>query len=229
MKKKAVNRIKPVGTGMISRRVFLRRALMITAFQTGILSLLTRRLYRLQITEGNKYIRMAKNNLISKRLLPPPRGRIFDRSGEVIANNKINWRAVLIPEETDNVSDIIERFSQLIELDEHDYARIQWNLDHQRRFIPIMLKDFLTRDEMVLIEVNAPHLPGVVVDIGTKRLYPKSELLAHIVGYVAPPNDKDVAKNMILALPGMRVGRSAIEQTQETLLCGTAGIGRAHV
>lgn len=206
-----------------SRRVFSRRALLLIATQTGILSLLASRLYKLQITEGDKYIKMAKNNLISKRLLAPPRGSIHDRYGDVVANNKINWRALLIPEETSDLSDVIERFSQLIALDEHDYARIQWSVDHQRRFIPIMLKDFLSWDEMAMIEVNSPTLPGVIIDTGTKRVYPTGPLLAHVVGYVAPPNEKDVAANPILALPGIRVGRAGIEKTQDDVLRGTAG------
>ena len=207
MKKRLPYRIRNVLSDTNSRRVFTRRAILILAAQTGILSLLANRLYKLQVVNGDRYIKMAKKNLISKRLLSPPRGRILDRFGAILANNKINWRAMLIPEETDNVSDVIERFADLISLDEHDYARIQWNLDHQRRFIPIMLKDFLSRDEMTIIEVNSPSLPGIVIDVGTKRLYPLEGLLAHIVGYVAPPNDKDIAQNTILALPGMRVVR----------------------
>ncbi|CAI3927117.1 Cell division protein FtsI [Commensalibacter communis] len=206
-----------------SRRVFTRRALLLIAAQTGILSLLANRLYKLQITEGDKYIKMAKNNLISKRLLSPPRGSIYDRYGDVLANNKISWRALLIPEETSNLSDVIERFSQFITLDEHDYARIQWAVDHQRRFIPIMLKDFLSWDEMAMIEVNSPTLPGVLIDTGTKRVYPTGPLLAHLVGYVAPPNEKDVAANSFLALPGIRVGRAGIENTQDDVLQGKAG------
>lgn len=206
-----------------SRRVFTRRALLLIATQTGILSLLASRLYKLQITDGDKYIKMAKSNLISKRLLAPPRGSIHDRYGDVVANNKINWRALLIPEEASDFSDVIERFSQLITLDEHDYARIQWAVDHQRRFIPIMLKDFLSWDEMAMIEVNSPTLPGVIIDTGTKRVYQTGPLLAHLVGYVAPPNEKDVAANPILALPGIRVGRAGIEKTQDDVLRGTAG------
>ena len=71
---------------------------MILAAQTGILSLLANRLYKLQVVNGDRYIKMAKKNLISKRLLSPPRGRILDRFGAILANNKINWRAMLITE-----------------------------------------------------------------------------------------------------------------------------------
>ncbi|MCI1796509.1 MAG: penicillin-binding protein 2, partial [Acetobacter lovaniensis] len=69
----------------------------------------------------------------------------------------------------------------------------------------------------------APSLPGVLIDVGTRRVYPEGELLAHIIGYVAPPNESDVAHSTLLALPGMRVGRAGIEQNQDEKLRGTAG------
>lgn len=206
-----------------ARRVFTRRAVLLMAAQTGILSVLASKLYKLQIVDGDKFTEMAKNNLISKRLLAPPRGRILDRYGEVLANNRINWRALLIPEETNDAGAIIERFSTLLPLSDRDQSRIQRELDHKRRFIPILLKDFLSWDDMAMIEINSPNLPGVIVDVGTTRIYPQGSLLSHLVGYVAPPNEKDVAKNPALALPGMRVGRSGIEQTQDDSLRGTAG------
>jgi penicillin-binding protein 2 len=64
-----------------------------------------------------------------------------------------------------------------------------------RRFIPVMVREFLTWDEMARIEVNAPDLPGIMVDVGTTRQYPFGEQLAHVVGYVAPPNEADVAED----------------------------------
>ena len=65
-----------------------------------------------------------------------------------------------------------------------------------------MVREFLTWDEMARIEVNAPDLPGIAVDAGTTRHYPFGEQLAHVVGYVAPPNEQDVADDPLLALPG---------------------------
>ena len=49
-----------------------------------------------------------------------------------------------------------------------------------------MVREFLTWDDMARIEVNAPDLPGVLVDVGTTRMYPFGDQLAHVVGYVAP-------------------------------------------
>lgn len=206
-----------------ARGVFTRRALLCMAVQAGAMGELARHLYHIQINDGDHYARMAANNRVSKRLLAPPRGRIVDRYGIALANNKENWRALLMPEETTDVTGIIERFSALIPLDERDRNRIARELRHQRRFVPVMLRDFLSWDEMARIELNAPSLPGVLIDVGTRRVYPEGELLAHIIGYVAPPNENDVAHSTLLALPGMRVGRAGIEQNQDEKLRGTAG------
>jgi penicillin-binding protein 2 len=108
-------------------------------------------------------------------------------------------------------------------MQDYERARIERELHRHRRFIPIAVRDFLTWDDMASIEVNAPDLPGIVVDVGTTRLYPDGEQLAHVIGYVAPPNEKDVAEDPMLGLPGIRVGRAGIEKHYDTALRGRAG------
>ena len=206
-----------------TRRVFTRRALFFMALQVAALGALGRQLYRFQIDDGKHYARLAANNYIRKRLLTPTRGLIVDRYGFVLADNKENWHALLIPEETTDVTATIERFSSIVPLDERDLNRINREMRYKRRFIPIMLRDCLTWDEMARIELNTPYLPGVLIDVGTHRLYPEGASLSHIVGYVAPPNGKDIARSPLLALPGIRVGRSGIEQSQDEQLRGTSG------
>ncbi|MBO1361167.1 penicillin-binding protein 2 [Acetobacter sacchari] len=203
--------------------VFTRRALLLMAAQTAALGVLGRRLYDLQIRDGDHFAKLADNNRISKRLLAPPRGLIVDRYGVAIAANKTNWRALLLPEETTDVQGTIDRFSALVPLDERDRARVAREMRHKRKFVPVMLRDFLSWDDMARIELNSPGLPGVLIDVGTTRFYPYGSLLAHTVGYVAPPNEQDVAKSALLALPGMRMGRAGVEQSQDDLLRGESG------
>ncbi len=97
-------------------------------------------------------------------------------------------------------------------LADYERARIDREVHRHRRFIPVMVREFLTWDEMAAIEVNAPDLPGILVDVGTTRMYPFGDQLAHVVGYVAPPNEADVAEDPLLALPGIRVGRAGMEK-----------------
>ncbi|MBB2201399.1 penicillin-binding protein 2 [Gluconacetobacter tumulisoli] len=210
-------------TGNPSRAVFTRRALVVLGAQMAALGALGHRLYGLQVLDGEHYARLAENNRVSRRLIAPPRGRVVDRFGIALASNKVNWRALLLPEETSDIAGTLDRFSTLVPIEARDRARIEREMRHKRRFIPIMLRDFLSWDDMARIELNAPSLPGVLIDVGTTRNYPFGPLLAHVVGYVAPPGEKDVVRDATMALPGMRIGRAGIEQTQDDLLRGQVG------
>ena len=212
-----------------SGAVFTRRALVMMGIQVAAVGALGERLYRLQVADGTRYATLAEHNRLSTRLLAPPRGRITDRFGATLAGNKVTWRALLVAEQTSDPTLIIERFAAILPLDARARARIAHDLQHRRRFIPVVLHDFLGWDDMARIEVAAPDLPGVLIDVGSTRLYPDGELLAHVVGYVAPPSEADLTGDPLLALPGMRVGRSGLEQAHDSALRGQAGSVRMEV
>jgi penicillin-binding protein 2 len=209
--------------------VFTRRALLLAGGQITVLGLLAAKLYQVQVVEGARYATLAEENRISARLIAPPRGRILDRFGTVVAGNRLNWRALLIAEQTDDVNATLDTLSRIVPIADHERARIDREVHRHRRFIPIMVCEFLTWDQMASIEVNAPDLPGIMVDVGTTRLYPLSDQLAHVVGYVAPPNEADVAEDTMLALPGIRVGRAGIEKYHDLDLRGRAGAVQLEV
>ncbi|MBN8891847.1 MAG: penicillin-binding protein 2 [Rhodospirillales bacterium 70-18] len=211
------------------RFIFTRRALLIAGAQVAALGGLAARLYQVQVIEGERYATLAETNRISARLIAPPRGRLLDRAGVVVAGNRLNWRALLVAEQTDNVGATLDNFSRIVPLADHERARIERDIRRHRRFIPVTLREFLTWEDMARIEVNAPDLPGILVDVGTTRVYPFGPTLAHVVGYVAPPNERDVADDPTLALPGIRVGRSGMEKVDEALLRGRAGAVQLEV
>jgi len=203
--------------------VFTRRALVMMGLQTAALSVLGVKLYRVQVEQGAKYATLAESNRISARLIAPTRGRVLDRFGQVAAGNTLNWRALLLAEQTTDIPATLDTFARIVTLADHDRARLERELKHSRRFIPVMVRDFLSWDDMAKIEVNAPDLPGIIVDVGTTRHYPFGPDMAHIVGYVAPPSDDDSSDDPVLALPGMRVGRAGVEKFRDADLRGDAG------
>ena len=209
--------------------VFTRRALLLGAGQVGVLGLLAAKLYQVQVEEGAKYTTLAESTRISARLIAPPRGRILDRFGVVVAGNKLNWRALLMVEETADVSATLDAFAQVVPLADHERTQLDREMHHRRRFIPLVVREFLTWEDMARIEVNAPDLPGILVDVGTSRLYPEGPTLAHLVGYVAPPSDEDMGNEPMLALPGIRVGRAGVEKFHDLKLRGRAGAVQMEV
>src|SRR3954469_611424 len=211
------------------RGVFTRRALALGIGQLTLFGVLGTRLWRLQSEEGERYRTLAEENRVSARLIPPPRGRVLDRNGQVIAGNRLNWRALLVAEQTQDVGASLETFARIVPLGEHERARIEREVRRRRRFVPVMVREFLSWEEMARIEVNAPDLPGILIDVGTTRLYPEREHLAHLVGYVAPPAERDMDGDPLLELPGIRVGRAGIERHHDLLLRGRAGAVQLEV
>jgi len=211
------------------RSIFTRRALVLGAVQLGALGFLGYRLNKLQVEEGERYATLAEENRISARLLAPPRGRVLDREGRVIAGSQLNWRALIVAEHARDVPAVLETFTKIVPLADHERARIERDVRRRRRFIPVTVREFLSWDEMARIEMNAPDLPGVSVDVGTTREYPEREHLAHIVGYVAPPAEADIGDDPLLELPGIRVGRAGIERFHDRTLRGRAGAIRLEV
>ena len=209
--------------------VFTRRALLVGGVQLTALGLLAAKLYQVQVIDGARYATLADTNRISARLIAPPRGRLLDRFGTVVAGNRLNWRALLIAEQTDDVGTTLDNFTRIVPLADHERARIERELHRHRRFIPITVREFLSWEDMAAIEVNAPDLPGILVDVGTTRQYPFGSDLAHVLGYVAPPNEADVADDAMQALPGIRVGRAGMEKYYDQAMRGRAGAVQLEV
>ncbi|MDB5375006.1 MAG: mrdA [Belnapia sp.] len=211
------------------RGVFTRRALLLGLGQVGLFGFLGSRLYRLQSEDGERYKTLAEENRVSARLISPPRGRVLDRAGTVVAGNRLNWRALLVAEQTQDVGATLETFSRIVPLTDQERARIEREVRRRRRFVPAIVREFLSWEDMARIEVNAPDLPGILIDVGTTRLYPEAEHLAHLVGYVAPPAERDMDGDPLLELPGIRVGRAGIERHHDLLLRGRAGAVQLEV
>ena len=211
------------------RGVFTRRALLIGGVQTAALGGLAFRLKQLQEQEGSQYETMAEANRVTDRLIAPQRGRILDRFGEVLAGSLINWRALLIADQTADVRQTLEAFGIVVPLSDYERARIDRDIHHGKSYIPVLVKEFLTRDEMTRIEVNAPSLPGILVDAGTTRIYNHPYELAHLLGYVAPPSEADMTGDPLMALPGLKVGRAGVEKAQDLALRGRPGVVRLEV
>src|SRR5208283_1643153 len=123
--------------------VFTRRALLLMGGQVAVLGGLAARLYQVQILEGGRYATLAAANRVSERAIAPPRGRILDRFGTSVAGNKLNWRAVLIAEQTHDVTATLETFGHIVPLDDRERARIIRDVRRHRRFIPVLVRDFL--------------------------------------------------------------------------------------
>src|SRR3546814_4055324 len=108
---------------------------------------------------------------ISPRLLPPSRGYIVDRHGEPLAINVQNYRAVIVPEQARDVPAMLVRLGRLITVEDHDLRRVLREVRRRRPFVPITVRENLSWQEVSRVEINAPDLPGISIEVGQSRYY----------------------------------------------------------
>lgn len=204
-------------------KVLIRRSLIMALIKFLLLMVIIARLYYLQVYQADRYKTLADENRISTRLLVPLRGIIFDRNGVTIASNQQNFQALIVAEQAPNVQETLDAFKKIMPLSEAEEERIKKDLKRNRSFVPIKIRDNLSWEEVSRIQLNAPDLPGIVVDEGLTRYYPFGAGMAHILGYVSSVSDKDVKDDPLLEVPGFKIGKSGIEKYLEKALRGESG------
>ena len=210
-------------------KVLLKRSLIMAGVKAFLLLCLIGRLYYLQVYQADKFKTMADENRISTRLLIPQRGIIYDRNDVVLATNEQNFQALIVAEQTTDVQSTLDAFKKIMPLSEAEEERIKRDLKRNKSFVPIKVKDNLTWEQVSEIQLNAPELPGIIIDEGLNRYYPYGEKMAQVIGYVAAVSEKDVKDDPLLEVPGFKIGKSGLEKFLEHRLRGKGGILKLEV
>ncbi|HUK08528.1 MAG TPA: penicillin-binding protein 2 [Stellaceae bacterium] len=210
-------------------RLLTRRAALVAGAKVALLGTLAARLYYLQVLQADRYAMLADENRINLRLLSPPRGLIVDRFGAQIASNRQNYRVVLVAEQAGDLEKTLDAVGALITLGDNDRHRVLREIRRKHSFVPVVVRENLTWEEMARIEVNAPELPGVSIEQGLTRAYPLAEMASHVVGYVAAVSEKELTGDPLLELPDFRIGKSGAEKTHDLDLRGVAGTSQIEV
>ena len=211
--------------------LFTRRAIIVGGAQALLTAGLAGRLYQLQVVDSERYQVLADENRINMQLLPPARGRIFDRFGQVLAENRLNYRLIVVPEAALDLDRALDQIAALVPIEDHDRERVLREARRKQQFVPITVRENLTWEEVSQIEVNAPDLPGVMIDVGSRRLYAFGRDTVHIVGYVGAVNESDLelTDDPLLTLPDFRIGKNGAEKVLESSLRGEAGSRQVEV
>jgi len=210
-------------------QTFSRRAFLLAGAQGLALTTLGSRLYYLAIIEGDQYKLRADKNRISLRWVAPERGEIFDRFGRKLATNRQDFRVFLIPEQAHRVTDTLSRLGRIVQIDDRRLARVERQIKRQRKFMPVTVAQGLSWKTFARVNVEMPSLPGVVTDSGLSRYYPDGIDVAHIIGYMASPQEGEMNDSPLYQLPGFKVGRQGLERRYEDQLRGKAGTRRVEV
>jgi penicillin-binding protein 2 len=211
---------------------FTRRTLGLGGGMTAVFAVLAGQLYRLQILNGDEYKVAAEDNRVSERPIAPPRGRILDRFGTEMANNRRNYRVLIVAEQaTQGVKEALDAIGKVIQLTDQQKKKALGEIAANKKFVPVPVVENLSWEEFSRINLHLPYLPGVQPDVGQTRDYPFGKEMVHVLGYVGSVSPEDIKDDddKLLALPGYRIGKRGIEKAFDREVRGEAGDSRVEV
>ena len=205
-------------------RMFGRRAALVAGGKLALFAALAGRIYYLQVLQADRYAMLADENRINLRLLAPPRGLVYDRFGVPLAVNEQDYQVLITSEDTPDVEATLDRLAAIVSLDEDDRARILREVARKRPFVPVSVKSHLSWDQVARIEVSAPDLPGIEIQVGQVRHYPFGADVSHVLGHVGAPALEDQTGDPLLnPCRIFASAKAASSASSSSALRGTAG------
>lgn len=219
--------------------VHVWRLLVLWVLMLGLFGVLVFRLWNLQVAQGMEFQRkLTKQSLRSVRL-PGIRGRLLDRNGERLADNRPSYCVSLYLEElrtgsvtrtVDNVMDMLYRLAETmdrpLQLSPQD-VRL-----HLGRRTPLPLVAWKDLDETAVARFmeRAPEFPGADLTVEPVRVYPQGDMACHLLGYVGRADEASLPsagdgaepEKFHYYLPEM-AGKSGIEKRLDGVLRANEG------
>jgi penicillin-binding protein 2 len=185
---------------------------------------LIERLYFLQIVEHVRYRALSIENRFDLLPVPPVRGMIYDRHGEVLAENHAVYELEVVPERVRDMASLMTWATQSLSLTERDRKKFDKRLHGRASFERILLKSGLSEEQAARFAVNQYRFPGVALRGRLRRSYPLGDVTAHAVGYVGRIGAKDLdAKERSRYRGVTHIGKLGVESYYEGNLLGRIG------
>lgn len=213
-----------VEDGFRENRLFLNRIVVsVVAMLVGVGALVLRLVY-LQVTGHEQYASLSRDNQIKMAPITPKRGMIYDRNGEALADNYVTYSLEVTPELVKDLPGLLNEIKPLLNLSEGDLKEFQALKAKRKSYESVPVKIGLTEEEVARISVKLPWLNGAEIRTRMMRAYPYRELTAHVVGYIARINEKELATlDPAQYLGTFFIGKNGLEKSYESILHGKTG------
>jgi len=201
----------------------LRRARVATWVVVGCFLFLLGAFFRTQIIQNSQYSMKSEENRLREVPLPAPRGIIYDRRGQIIAENVPGYSVSILSPSADSLHAALKRLSATIELGPE---RIESAVRRFRR-APNRPTVILADAPFAVVSVLEEHrveFPGLIIQSAPKRYYPDGPAVAAFVGYTGEISESELSSPRFRGYKtGQQIGRGGIERQYESRLRGREG------
>ena len=202
---------------------FRQRTRLLTLTALIAFLILTGRLFFLQVFQGEHFAYLSENNRIRLKKVPGARGMVFDRKGQLLADSRVSFDLLFIPEDAIEPDTTVRHLARLLGREEKELLeRLKEN--HRPPFEEIVLERDIDWRSVVAVESHQLDLPGVTMRIRPRRSYPDNRMSAHLLGYIGEiSRDQLRMKKSDGYRMGDEIGQFGLERKWEEFLRGRSG------
>lgn len=186
--------------------------------------------FRIQVLGSDAWRLRAESNRLRQLPIPAPRGTIYDRNGEIMADNVPGYAITLLPGPPDSIRATLERMRQYLPMSD---ARVEALLGELRRYGTEVVVDADADFSVVsALEERRPEFPDVYIEMRPRRRYPAGSAAGHVLGYVGEITREELETEAFPAPryeQGMVVGKTGLERQYESTLQGHRGVRYVEV
>jgi len=204
----------------VHKRARIARSILTLAFVA-----LASAFFRAQILRSEEFALQSETNRLRVVPLPGARATIYDRHGEIIAENLPGYSVSILTPKEDSLRSAMRALARVVNLDSAQQERVV------RRFRdaptrPAVIFSDAPFDVVSVLEEHRMDFPGLIIQSAPKRYYPDGPAVAAFVGYVSEISQQDLLKEKFKEAgykAGQQVGKAGLELQYETRLRGTEG------
>ncbi len=203
----------------LTRRLFILKGGLVTGF-----SILSWRLWQLQIDQGEQYSKLSQGNRIRLQAIASPRGIVYDTNGIVLAKNISSFNLAITREDVRDPETVLKKVSHVLKIDYKSLLRQLYKNKYAASYEAVILYQNLTWREVVLLNTYQQEFPGISVEVLPIRYFPLQQSLSHTLGYtrqITREQLKKVDKKKVKS--SKFIGQDGIELTYNKYLIGQDG------
>lgn len=168
-------------------------------FMLGVFGVLTGliifRLVSLQFGSAVAFFEEQYQQATSYRVeIPSPRGRIFDRNGDLLATNGVQYAIGISPNLVTDADEMAQTLQSVLGVDAAEVHTLMAQRDEDGNVLKyVLVKQPVPAelgDKLLAMkdDPNGPALGGLIVEPLQTRVYPANNLAAHVLGFVGYDN-----------------------------------------
>lgn len=179
--------------------------------------------FRAQVIQTESYVKQSQENRLREIPLPAPRGIIYDRKGQIIAENLPAYSVSITAPSLDSLKASLTQLQSTLQLSDYAINAAVRRYNRAPTRPTVVLAD-ASIDVVSVLEEHRLDYPRLIIQSVPKRFYPEGSIVAPFVGYTGEISERELNLPEFEGYkPGQVIGKGGLEKQYESILRGQEG------